>query len=391
MVVSSGPARVMPNQAAAAASKLPLPRTAPLTDPSSRTPTLRSASSDPMPPSVEKQPLAPQLLPPLPPQSQPSPSSLRPAMPPPCPPAPESSALQPIPPHAPAEIMPTPTRSRVPPVDVMPEPESPAGREEGETSHAGSAANPEAAAQFIQGRQMQRRRSTPATQQAYRRLAQERCAAAMARAKEQIEQRERRWLPPGVWWGFHFFWPDDLLYPQQDAPLEDPEFLQRVVRLMSDEHMVDTFAIFDADGSGSISSTELEGLVKMLVPNPSPHIVQEMVRELDMNSDGEIDLWEFCVHMQKRSEGLTRIDLESELDAAFGLFERDANGDIGERELRRLLMDTSTSAALREDELQAMLDDLASRGLDVRGGRRISLRSLRQHPCYQVNSGAADE
>ena len=32
----------------------------------------------------------------------------------------------------------------------------------------------------------------------------------------------------------------------------------------------------------------------MIVPNPNPLLVAEMVRELDIDSDGEIDLWELC-------------------------------------------------------------------------------------------------
>jgi len=229
-----------------------------------------------------------------------------------------------------------------------------------------------------------KRRSTSATQQKYRRLAQERCTAALANAAALTKRREEKALPPGVWWGFHYFWPESILYPPPDDadPLEDPDFINRVVRLMNDETIVDTFSIFDEDGSGTISAKELEGLVQMVYPNPNPLLVNEMVRELDMNSDGEIDLWEFCVHMQKRSEGLTRSDLEMELDMAFGLFVADDDGMIDEAELRRLFVQTATGAALTEAELQAMVDDLASRSLDVRGGKKISLQSLRQHPIY---------
>ena len=43
--------------------------------------------------------------------------------------------------------------------------------------------------------------------------------------------------------------------------------------LGADLSLRDTFAIFDADGSGSISAKELGGLLQMLVPNPSPGIV----------------------------------------------------------------------------------------------------------------------
>ena len=200
------------------------------------------------------------------------------------------------------------------------------------------------------------RRSTNAVQERYQNMAQERCNAAIERAAAIVRQRESNGLPPGVWWGFHYFWPPHAIEEKRGGapgdPMEDPDFLKKVVKLMNDPtsallltarappslpvllphcpcsshtarapptlpvllphcpcssltaraplSVVDTFCIFDADGSGSIDAKELEGLVQMLVPNPTPGLVKDMMRELDSNSDGEIDLWEFCVHMQVR-------------------------------------------------------------------------------------------
>ena len=153
---------------------------------------------------------------------------------------------------------------------------------------------------------------------------------------------------------------------------------------MNDPRMVDTFALFDADASGTIDAKELEGLVQMLVPNPHPALVREMQRELDVNGDGEVDLWEFCAHMQKRSDGLTNDDLEMELDEAFQLFQTDDKGLIDEAELRRLLCDPCRGTPLDEEEVQAMLNELARFGLNLRGGAKVPLRELRRHPIYTV-------
>jgi calmodulin len=228
------------------------------------------------------------------------------------------------------------------------------------------------------------RKSSTQTQAAYKRIAQERCTEAMAKAQQIAKHRARHGLPPGVWWGFHWFWPPELLKPKPNDPLEDPDFLRKVFRLMNDETVVDTFAIFDQDGSGTISSKELEGLVQMLVPNPSPTIVSEMIRELDMDSDGEIDLWEFCVHMQKRTEGMTKADIDAELDYAFGLFEPGPDGCLDEAELRRVLQNPHTGAALEEAELQDMLAELNASGCGpAQNGGRIPFRKLRHHQCFQ--------
>ena len=130
--------------------------------------------------------------------------------------------------------------------------------------------------------------SKVAAQESYRKLAQARCSEALAKAAEITKKRSSRKLPPGVWWGFHWFWPAHLLEEKSaKSPMEDPEFLRRVFRLMNDERIVETFSIFDADASGTISAQELEGLIQMLMPNPLPTLVKEIAAELD-RSPGEI-------------------------------------------------------------------------------------------------------
>ena len=88
-------------------------------------------------------------------------------------------------------------------------------------------------------------------------LARDRCEKALARAAEITKERESRKLPKGAWWGFHYFWPPEKLAMTSTDPMEDPEFLKKVFRLMNNEAIVDTFAIFDEDGSGTIDSKEV--------------------------------------------------------------------------------------------------------------------------------------
>ena len=229
------------------------------------------------------------------------------------------------------------------------------------------------------------------TQEAYRKLAQDRCAEALANAAEVTKKKSRRKLPPGVWWGFHWFWPEHLLKERETmSPMEDPEFLKKVFRLMNDERIVDTFALFDSDASGSISSKELDGLISMIIPNPRPTVVKEIAAELDLNADGEIDLWEFCVHLQKISEGVTRTDLDMEMDEAFALFEPDDDGAIDEVELRRWFQESSSGCPLTEEEVVSLIgevDTFFNLRPPLRSGGRIKLADLRRHPCFSSGTG----
>ena len=80
---------------------------------------------------------------------------------------------------------------------------------------------------------MPKRRSV--AEDAYQRLAKERCAEAVRAAEEAARQKQQCRLPPGVWWGFHWFWPPELLRPTELLPMEDPEFLEKVRQLMNDQ------------------------------------------------------------------------------------------------------------------------------------------------------------
>lgn len=234
------------------------------------------------------------------------------------------------------------------------------------------------------------RKSSGRAADAYRRIAQERCNVALREAEEAMQRQSTRSRPPHVWWGFHWFWPpEERTLARIANPMEDPEFVRKVFRMMNDDRTIDTFAIFDEDGSGSISVKELKGLVEMLVPNPLPTLVAEMIAELDINRDGEVDLWEFCVHMQKRAEGITLTDLEQEVDMAFKLFSADAAGHASEEELRRVMTNAGTGVGLSAGEFEDLLNDLSNRGIRRADGA-IDLRALRAHPCYENESAGVE-
>ena len=59
------------------------------------------------------------------------------------------------------------------------------------------------------------------------------------------------------------------------------------------EDLKRTFDIFDTDGSGKISSTELKEVMSKLGEELNDFQISEMIREADKDGDGEIDFDEF--------------------------------------------------------------------------------------------------
>ena len=60
-----------------------------------------------------------------------------------------------------------------------------------------------------------------------------------------------------------------------------------------DKELRDAFAVFDADGSGSISRSELKKLMKNLGQTLSDAELDAMMDEVDTDGNGEIDFEEF--------------------------------------------------------------------------------------------------
>eukprot|EP01082_Thalassiosira_pseudonana_P007851 g6917.t1 g6917 contig23:1482794-1483706(-) len=65
-----------------------------------------------------------------------------------------------------------------------------------------------------------------------------------------------------------------------------------------DKELKDAFAVFDADGSGTISRSELKRLMKNLGQTLSDAELDAMMDEVDADGNGEIDFQEFKTMMQ---------------------------------------------------------------------------------------------
>lgn len=168
-----------------------------------------------------------------------------------------------------------------------------------------------------------------------------------------------------------------------DDRLADPGFVKSVCLLMSDPRIVETFSVFDADNSGSITTDELREVITMLQLASNKTDLETMLVELDINGDGGVDLWEFCVYLQKGRDARAEDESNWELDQAFQLFapDEDDEGRIDEAALKRMMCNPLSGMPLDDVEWAEMWQHMLERGL-VRGGK-IKLTELRNHECWQ--------
>jgi Ca2+-binding EF-hand superfamily protein len=81
-----------------------------------------------------------------------------------------------------------------------------------------------------------------------------------------------------------------------------------------------TFGVFDADGNGEISADELASVMQSLGQATSTAQLRSLIRKVDIDGSGYIDLAEFQTLMLARHG-----DRESRLRLAFSIFDQNGN------------------------------------------------------------------
>ena len=64
----------------------------------------------------------------------------------------------------------------------------------------------------------------------------------------------------------------------------------------------EAFALFDKDGDGTISSSELEVILKSLGQSPTEEELQDMINEVDVDGNGTVDFHEFLTMMATKNK-----------------------------------------------------------------------------------------
>ncbi|KAG8696490.1 calmodulin-like 3, partial [Ceratobasidium sp. 423] len=128
----------------------------------------------------------------------------------------------------------------------------------------------------------------------------------------------------------------------------------------------EAFQIFDKNGDGQITTTELASLLHALsIPS---HDVEAILDKADANEDGALDLGEFLLLMSERLNFGQKSDRE--LREVFDRFDRDGSGSIERGELRRAV--TLLGNKLTDQELTMIM-----REVDTDGDGRVSFEGTR--------------
>ena len=89
-----------------------------------------------------------------------------------------------------------------------------------------------------------------------------------------------------------------------NGTIDFKEFLGLMARKMRDadteEELIEAFKVFDRDGNGFITSHELRNIMNSLGEGLSPEEIEEMIKEADLDNDGQIDYEEFVKMMMSK-------------------------------------------------------------------------------------------
>ena len=119
------------------------------------------------------------------------------------------------------------------------------------------------------------------------------------------------------------------------------------------------FAVFDKDGDGTISKSELATVLRSIGYTPeSDDELDQMIAQVDKSGSGTVNFQEFTEMMaDKMAEKKPKKD---EMRDKFRLFDEDDDGFITREEMRQIIVDIGEK--LPEEEIEAMITDADQNG-----------------------------
>ena len=104
----------------------------------------------------------------------------------------------------------------------------------------------------------------------------------------------------------------------------------------------EAFFLFDKNEDGTINTSELGSVLKMLGEEAKDEVLEEMIRQADVNRNGTVEFPEFLTMMSKKDADKDKkkeTERVKKIRAAFRVFDKDGNGFISPAELRQVLID----------------------------------------------------
>lgn len=152
-----------------------------------------------------------------------------------------------------------------------------------------------------------------------------------------------------------------------------PSTMTEQIITLTDEQIAEfkeAFSLFDKDGDGTITTSELGTVMRSLGQNPTEAELQDMINEVDADGNGTIDFEEFLLMMARKMKDT---DSEEELREAFRVFDKDGNGFISAAELRHVM--TNLGEKLTDEEVDEMIReaDLDGDGMVNYEGKACSM------------------
>ncbi|XP_024009245.1 calcium-binding protein CML24 [Eutrema salsugineum] len=117
--------------------------------------------------------------------------------------------------------------------------------------------------------------------------------------------------------------------------------------LGSMEDIRKVFQRFDKNGDGKISIDELKDVIRALSPTASPEETKSMMKELDLDGNGFIDMDEFVALFQI-GDGNSNGNDAQDLKAAFDLYDLDGNGWISAKELQSVMNNLGEKCSIQD-------------------------------------------
>ncbi|KAE9375945.1 EF-hand [Stipitochalara longipes BDJ] len=119
----------------------------------------------------------------------------------------------------------------------------------------------------------------------------------------------------------------------------------------------DAFLLFDTDGDGVITRTELGAVMRSLGLNATDAELDDMINEVDIDQTGSVDLDEFVKMMTAQT---APSNFEAEMLAAFKVFDKDGSGTISSDEIAHVM--ASFGETLSDEELKIMMEEVDKDG-----------------------------